>query len=175
MPLFFQVHHVFRNNNCTHDIYTATDVTHLKYPPRIITTCGSDSSGSDSSSNNNRVISDVEEDEFINTYEYDHESIESIESIESVWMLFQFYENSIIAMSIFTNQKHDEAINAFNILRNESHMAPTYNESSVLEKDASGNAMYSLYVKCDGVYMLPDKAQRIVLQKINIFDEVTSI
>ena len=172
MPLFFQVHHEFRNNNCTHDIYTATDVTHLKYPPRIISTCGSDSSGSDSY----RVISDVEEDEFINTYEYDCEDeSECIECIESVWMLFQFYENSIIAMSIFTNQKHDEAINAFNILRNESHMAPTYNESSVLEKDASGNAMYSLYVKCDGVYMLPDKAQRIVLQKINIFDEVTSI
>ena len=170
MPLFFQVHHVFRNNNCTHDIYTATDVTNLKYPPRIISTCGS---SSDSSSNNNRVISDVEEDEFINTYEYDCED----ESIESVWMLFQFYENSIIeqSMSIFTNQKHDEAINAFNILRNKAHIAPTYNESSVLEKDASGNAMYSLYVKCDGVYMLPDKAQRIVLQKINIFDEVTSI
>ena len=167
MSLFFQVHHVFRNNNCVHDIYTALDVTNLKYSPRIISTCNSDAY---------RVIQGAEEeDEFINTYEFNeyNKDSESSEYSQCVWMVFKFYENTINSMSVLNN--YDDAINEFDLLRNESSMTPSYNEHSVLEKDTDGNAVYTLYVKCDGVYMLPDKAQRVVLQKINIFDEVTTV
>ena len=152
-----QVHHIFSNNNCKHHVYTATDVANLKYAPRVISTCNSSTY---------RVIPGAqEEDEFVDTFEYHH-----LDEISSRWMVFRFYENSIDAMSIFAN--YDEAVNEFDILCN---MVPSDAESSVLERDVDCNAMYTLYIKSNGVYVLPDKAQRVVLQKINMFDDVTII
>jgi hypothetical protein len=156
MKLYFEITHKFRGNNCAHNIDIRKNTDEIRYKHNIVSVCNSDEYRE--FGNDGEECEDYFRDLFECEYEYTHE--------EELFMVFSFYENSINIMNIYKNQT--EANSCFNRMMAESHIQPIYDEISVLENDKYGNKVYTLYHKNDGVYMLPDKAQRVVLQKFNI-------
>ena len=155
MDLYFETLHTFQNNNCTHDISIYKNKSDLKYKHNTISFCNSDKYEN---------FNIEETNEFLNLYIFDNKN-----KIEDLWMVFIFYENTIISLNIY--ETLNEAKQAFDEILKESYYEPSNDEISVLEKDKENNQIYTLYNKDNGKYILPDKAQRIVLHKFNIYDE----
>lgn len=153
--MYFEITHEFKGNNCVHNIDIRRSIDDIRYKHNIVSMCNSDEYrefGNDG---------DESEDFFRDLYEYKPEGY-----TEELFMVFVFYENSINIMNIYRDQT--EAKCSFDRMMMESHIQPIYDEISVLENDKADNKVYTLYHKNDGIYTLPDKAQRVVLQKFNV-------
>lgn len=160
--MYFQVAHEFKNNNCVHTISTHWSLDEIKHV-RCIQVC-----------NSNELIEvvceddDDQDDDQHDVFEYKQE----LEPEHELWMCFEFYETSICTMHIFGSEAL--ANEKFNMLVAQKHLCPVYDQVAVSENDCNGGRIYTLYCKDNGKYMLPDKAQRIVLTRVS-FDETIVI
>lgn len=163
MHLYFEITHEFRGNNCLHKIDVRRSIDDIRYKHNIVSTCNSDEYrefGNDGVESDCYFNSD-----FKDLYEYEYTPGEDAVADE-LFMVFSFYEYTINIMNIYTDLI--DAKKCFNRMVSEIHMRPVYDEISVLESDKLSNRVFTLYHKNDGQYTLPDKAKRVVLQKINI-------